>query len=1084
MATVFMFSGQGSQYYGMGRELYQREAVFRRAMDRLDEIAADAVGESVLARMYEPGRGRAERFDATVLTHPAIVMVELALAELLMAEGVVPDVLLGASLGEFTAAVLAGVITEAECLRVLVGQARALAGLPAGGMLAVLAEPDWHERGEVLRARTDLAAINFAGHFVLSGADADLAAAEEFLLRNDITVQRVPVGYAFHSRLMDARRDACLALLDGIHPKPPTLRLVSCATAGEVTTLSAEHFWRVTRQQIRFSEAVLGLETEGPHRYLDLGPAGTLHNFVRNLLPSASTSRSFPLLSPFSTDTSLLTEVRSAVRPVPADPKGDAMLVYGFPGQGSQLKGMGAGMFDEFAEHTATADRVLGYSVRDLCLDNPDDRLRRTQFTQPALYVVEALDYLHRRATGEREPDYLVGHSVGEYAALFAAGAFDFETGLRMVRRRGELMAAAGGGTMAAVIGCAPEKVAALLAEAGVSTVDIANLNAPDQIVVAGPESDIERVRPLFEGCGAHFVRLRVSAPFHSRYMRPVMDEFAAYLATLDLRDPQLPVIANTDARPYRPGTIRDVLVRQIGSPVQWLDTVRYLMGRAQSSGADEFEFAEVGPGKVLTKLVTKIRQQATPLVVPVEPVPVEPVSAEPVPGVSPAPDRLRAAGLGAAGFQDRYGLRYAYVAGALCHGISGTDLVLRLARAGGMGVFGTEGLSLTEVGIGLRTLRESLGPDGPFAANLLYHHADPDRELALVDLFLRLNVRVVEASGFLQLTPALVKYRLRGGRILATVSRADMAEMFLSPPPQRVVRRLLDEGHVTQEQADAAARRPVADDLCVAADGGWVAGAGSMSTVLPTVLRLRDRLAGTGGAAVHVGAAGGIGTPEAVAAAFLLGADFVLTGSVNQCTVEAATSPAVKDLLSQLDVHDVDSAPWPEMFELGVRANVVKRSVFFPARANKLYELWRRYESLADLDAATRQQVAEVFLGLPAGEGPIGAADLSGKQQLVAVFRAYVDRGMRFALTGDAQHRVDYLVYCGSAMGAFNQWVRGTDLEHWQARHVDVVAERLMAAASALLVQRCARFVQQPTTTLPVPAQVGSRNGSTGGNR
>ncbi|MEU7576560.1 ACP S-malonyltransferase [Streptomyces sp. NPDC041068] len=1122
--VVFQFSGQGSQYSRMGWSLYQAEPVFRDTLDRLDAAVAAELGESVLATLYAPGRGPAEPFDDIRLTHPAIVMVELALADTLAHHGIEPDLLLGASLGEFTAAVLAGVIGAEECLRLLVRQAAGLRDAPRGGMLAVLDDVTLHQDVPLLRERTEVAARNYPGHFVLSGSHDDLVAAEELLRARKVVCHRVPVAYAFHSRHMDAVEPLLREVMAQTEPKAPRIPVVSCATAGEVDRITADHLWRATRQPIEYADTLAALERRGPFQYLDLGPSGTLHNFVRNGLPAGSRSRSLRLLSPLGDDTRSLAAVRDAVAPrarrashsALPEPKDGVMKVYGFPGQGSQAKGMGKDLFDEFPEETALADSVLGYSIRELCVEDPRRELKFTRFTQPALYTVSALTWLRTRRENPEPPDFLVGHSLGEYVALFAAGAFDFETGLRLVARRGELMSRADGGRMAAVLGRDLATVEQALAEHGLTGLDIANHNAPTQFVLAGPTDQIDRGKPVFEALGAHYVTLNVSAPFHSRYLRDTAEEFRRFLDGFTLRDPAIPVIANAHARPYGPGEAKELLARQIASPVRWTETVRYLMGRG------DFEFQELGPGAVLRKLVTKIRAEAEPLraeaaeplresepvaaaepvaafrepvagpvavvrepvVAPVavvlEPV-VEPVASvasaaesvaaresaaepvarqEPVVGPVAAREPVTATGpaaLGAATFRERYGLRYAYLAGSMYGGVSGPDLLVRLAKAGGMGFLGTGGLSLPEVEAGLDAVRGELGADGTYGANLLHQHADPQRESALVDLLLRKGVRTVEASGFLRITPALVKYRLGGGRILAKVSGTDMAAAFLAPAPRRVVQSLIESGQVTERDAARYAELPLADDLCVEVGSGWYDAVGSLATLLPAVIRMRDAAPGAG-PRVHVGAAGGIGTPEAAAAAFLLGADFLVTGSINQCTPEADTSTAVKDLLQELDVHDVALAPAAEMFELGVRAQVVKRGVFLPARAGKLHELWRRHDSLDALDAATRRQIEEKFL-----RGPLPEANATAggdpKRGMADAFRTYLDRGFRLALRGEPGRTVDYLIYCGPAMGAFNSWVRGTVLESWQSRHVDAIAEQLMSETAVLLRERAARF-------------------------
>lgn len=275
-----------------------------------------------------------------------------------------------------------------------------------------------------------------------------------------------------------------------------------------------------------------------------------------------------------------------------------------FPGQGSQAKGMGADLFDRYADWTAEADRVLGYSVRELCLEDPRGELGQTAFTQPALFVVNAMSYRARSDAGRPAPDFLAGHSLGEYNALLAAGVFDFATGLRLVRARGALMGRVTGGGMAAVIGLEPDRIVSLLAtsDAG-QRVDVANFNSFEQTVIAGRQDDLAAVRPALQEAGARVIPLKVSAPFHSRYMREAMAEFETELAPVLFVPPAIPVVANVTAAPYDPGQLRETLARQIGHSVRWLDSVLYLLDR----GVTEFE--EVGPGRVLAGLVARIRE-------------------------------------------------------------------------------------------------------------------------------------------------------------------------------------------------------------------------------------------------------------------------------------------------------------------------------------------------------------------------------------------------------------------------------------------------------------------------------------------
>jgi malonyl CoA-acyl carrier protein transacylase len=283
--------------------------------------------------------------------------------------------------------------------------------------------------------------------------------------------------------------------------------------------------------------------------------------------------------------------------------------IFVFPGQGSQARGMGKDLFDSFHDIEQQADEILGYSIRELCLEDPDGDLVRTQYTQPALYTVGAMAY-HRRVEELGDtPEFVAGHSLGEYNALLAAEAFSFTDGLKLVQRRGALMGEALGGGMAAVVGADIETIRAMLVDSGETAVDVANHNSPRQAVLAGPTDALERVAPRFEASkGVRVIALNVRTAFHSRYMASTKAAFGAYIAGFTLSPLMLPVIANVTALPYRDDEIAHNLVQQIDHPVRWMESIQYLL--------QEFEpvFEEIGHGTVLTRLIGEIRKAAVPI--------------------------------------------------------------------------------------------------------------------------------------------------------------------------------------------------------------------------------------------------------------------------------------------------------------------------------------------------------------------------------------------------------------------------------------------------------------------------------------
>jgi PfaD family protein len=433
---------------------------------------------------------------------------------------------------------------------------------------------------------------------------------------------------------------------------------------------------------------------------------------------------------------------------------------------------------------------------------------------------------------------------------------------------------------------------------------------------------------------------------------------------------------------------------------------------------------------------------------------------------------------LGDPSFQDAYGVRANYIAGSMANGIGSAEIVIAMARSGLIGFFGSAGLSTERIRAAIARVQAEVG-DLPYGFNLIHSPQEPHQEQATVDLYLERGVHIVSASAYLQLTPMVVQYRVAGlserpdggvairHRLLAKVSREEVATPFMRPAPDKILRQLVEQRRVTPLQAKLAAAVPMADDITAEADSGGHTDNRPSLVLLPLMLQLRDRLQHEHGydTPVRIGAAGGLSTPSAIAGAFATGAAYVLTGSVNQACVEAGTSPMVKDMLALAGVTDVDMAPASDMFEAGVKVQVLKRGTMFSRRGEKLYELYRGYPSLEDLPPAERADLETKVFRRPIHEvwkdceayfserdpAQVERARREPKHRMALVFRWYLGMSSRWAIAGETDRRTDSQIWCGPAMGAFNDWTRGTFLAEPKNRRVVTVAANLLAGAAAI---------------------------------
>ena len=435
---------------------------------------------------------------------------------------------------------------------------------------------------------------------------------------------------------------------------------------------------------------------------------------------------------------------------------------------------------------------------------------------------------------------------------------------------------------------------------------------------------------------------------------------------------------------------------------------------------------------------------------------------------------------LGERSFCEAHNLRYPYVTGAMANGIATTELVTVMARAGMLGFFGAAGLSLGRIERALDELTRTLGRDGSsWGSNLIHSPNEPQLEAGAVDLYLRRGVRRVSASAFMSMTPSIVRYALSGLRttpsgsilrhnhVFAKISRPEVARPFLAPAPTDIVATLVEQGHISPQEAQLARHLPVAEDIIVEADSGGHTDNRPLTALLPVMIALRDEMARKHKyqRPIRVGAAGGLGTPSAVAAAFSMGAAFVLTGSVNQAAVESGLSEEGRRMLATAGIADVTMAAAADMFELGVKLQVLKRGTMFGVRANKLYDLYHRYGSLDALPAAERERLEKNVFGMRIDQvwqattsfwekrepAELQLAQQDKKHKMALCFRWYLGLSSRWAITGQQQRRADYQIWCGPAMGAFNNWVRGSFLEPPENRTAVQIALNLLEGAAVV---------------------------------
>ncbi len=441
--------------------------------------------------------------------------------------------------------------------------------------------------------------------------------------------------------------------------------------------------------------------------------------------------------------------------------------------------------------------------------------------------------------------------------------------------------------------------------------------------------------------------------------------------------------------------------------------------------------------------------------------------------------------------FCNLFNTDYAYMTGAMANGIASEELVISLGKSNILASFGAAGLSLDRIQLAINRIKSTL-TNKPFCFNLIYHPDACHTEFSIVELYLKNSIHVIEASAFMKITRSLVFFKVSGltvnlnnHKIIAKVSHPTIAEQFMQPAPDEMLEELLHSEIITEQQADLAKKVPLADAITIEADSGGHTDNQSLLCLFPIFKKMRNDIEKKYRYTqpLLMGAAGGIGTPSAIAAAFMLGADYVVTGSINQSTVEAGTSQKVKKLLSEVKVNDCEMAPAPDMFEIGAKVQVSKRGTLFAMRAKKLYDIYQSYPSIESIPSNIidelektifRQSISDVWkktYDYLAHENPksIDQIELNPKKKLAAIFKWYMGLSSKWAISGLEERCIDYQIWCGPAMGSFNSWAEYTEFADIKNRFVVKIALRLLVEAEQYFKMHINNSISNPETELKI---------------
>lgn len=434
----------------------------------------------------------------------------------------------------------------------------------------------------------------------------------------------------------------------------------------------------------------------------------------------------------------------------------------------------------------------------------------------------------------------------------------------------------------------------------------------------------------------------------------------------------------------------------------------------------------------------------------------------------------ITAEDLGSEGFCKEYGTKYACYAGAMAGGISSVAMVVVLGKHGYMGSYGSGGQSISLIETAINKIQNEL-PNGPYLINILANPEGVQEEFELIQMLIRKGATAVEASAFIKPSLALIYYRYKGAeidtfktikmknRIIAKTSREEVVNSFLSVPDPAMIAQLVAEGWLNDQEAECAKTVPLADDITIEADSGGHTDNRPLVSMFPAMTKLRDQVQANCEKKTRMGAAGGIATGSSILSVFSMGADYVVTGSINQACVEAGTSDYVKELLSKAKMADTMMCPSADMFEAGGKVQVLKLGTMFGQRAQKLYQYYSTYQDYTSIPAKEQDTIEKRILCSSFDEvweqtrkyfqernpAVIARAEKKPKYKMALVFRWYLGQASRWAQNDVQDRRMDMQIWCGQSMGAFNLAVTGTELEEVGNRSIVKVTNFIMESAA-----------------------------------